>query len=39
MKASELQSAGDVRELASTAEGDVEYRVYQAVQLLDHEVI
>jgi hypothetical protein len=39
MKASELQSAGDVRELASAAEGGVEYRVYQAVQLLDHEVI
>ena len=39
VKASELQSAGDVRELASTAEGGVEYRVYQAVQLLDPEVI
>jgi hypothetical protein len=39
MKASELQSAGDVKELASAAEGGVEYRVYQAVQLLDHEVI
>jgi len=38
-KASELQSAGDVRELASAAEGGVEYRVYQTVQLLDHEVI
>jgi hypothetical protein len=38
-KASELQSAGDVRELASAADGGVEYRVYQAVQLLDHEVI
>ena len=38
-KASELQSAGDVRELTSAAEGGVEYRVYQAVQLLDHEVI
>ena len=39
LKASELQSAGDVRELTSAAEGGVEYRVYQAVQLLDQEVI
>lgn len=39
MKASELQSAGDVKELASPSEGGVEYRVYQAVQLLDQEVI
>jgi hypothetical protein len=39
VKASELQSAGDVRELASTAEGGVEYRVYQAIQILGDEVI
>lgn len=39
VSASELQSAGDVREVASAEEGGVEYRVYQAVQLLDDEVI
>jgi hypothetical protein len=39
MKGSELQSAGDVREMGSAAEEGVEYRVYQAVQLLDDEVI
>jgi hypothetical protein len=37
--ATELQTAGDVREVAAEEEEGVEYRVFQTVQLLDDEVI
>jgi hypothetical protein len=37
--ASELQTAGDIREVAAEEDGGVEYRVFQTVQLLDDEVI